>query len=372
MQLMGYCVGRMSEVNALKVLAINGLDEKLLEFARSEGIEVVTNSTEVTEEVFDKILWFPSHGLLTPIADWFQEVSCETLVIAADGARNVGLIRFSFNAKRIVLLSFFSLDASFSIPSEKILEGAEVIRECVSRSEYWNATERVLDNIGTIDTERIILDNHDLLFVYRNGWSEQINHVISQLTDYILKFGEVRRVIVRGPRGDSVNSEPEEYLLARWIQENIDESISVTEWSHLVTDQEKKEDFAHNPELLINSNKFGRPGFIFPFEGTLGILLNVNEAYTKVETISVDDIGHKVDMDRPDQIAIVEQSNWVKQHSKPSREIELAVRRETYLKLENDNNLQHLRLLAIRYFPLRGKIRARVRYFAQRLFLGRT
>lgn len=179
--------------------------------------------------------------------------------------------------------------------------------------------------------------------------------MIRQLGDYILKLGEVKRVIVRGPRGDSANSEPGEYLLTRLIQENIEESISVTEWAHLVTDPEKKEDFSYNPELLINSNKFGRPGFIFPFEGTLGILLNVNEAFTKVETVSIDDIGYTVDPDSPDQIARVEQSNWVKQHSKPSREIKLAAQRETYLKLENDNNLHHLRTLAIRYLPLRGE-----------------
>lgn len=119
----------MSEFTDLKVLAINGLDEKLFEFARCEGIDFVTNSSEVTERVFDKIFWFPSRGLFTSIADWFQKANCETLMIAADGARNVGLLRFSFNAKRIVLLSFFSIDASFSIPSEKILEGAGVIRE---------------------------------------------------------------------------------------------------------------------------------------------------------------------------------------------------------------------------------------------------
>lgn len=63
MQLTGYCVGRMSEFIDLKILGLKGLDEKLLEFARSKGIEVVTNATEETELVLDKIPWFPSRGL---------------------------------------------------------------------------------------------------------------------------------------------------------------------------------------------------------------------------------------------------------------------------------------------------------------------
>lgn len=121
------------------------------------------------------------------------------MVIAADVARNLGSLSSVFDAKQIILLSFFGFDASILFAIAKILDGAEVLRECVTRKEYWNAKERPPNCSSIIGIGGDVLRNYGLLFVHRNGWSVQINHVIRQPTDYTFKLGEVRRVIVRGP-----------------------------------------------------------------------------------------------------------------------------------------------------------------------------
>lgn len=196
MQLQGCCTGRLPEFAYLKTLVIKVLDQKLLEFARSEGLYLSFKFTIVIKKLFDEILRFHSQSLLTRIADWFQQRSCQTLVIATDVAKNVGC-RGSASMPSGSFFYPFRTPRVTLIPMYEILMGAKVRRRNASRSANWVKTERSINQLSIVDTERAIFNNHVLIFVCGNGWSAPRDDAISRLTDFLLKLGGARRLNLR-------------------------------------------------------------------------------------------------------------------------------------------------------------------------------
>ena len=136
---------------------------------------------------------------------------------------------------------------------------------------YVEALQIIQGELAIVDenppAELVGYRRGDLLFLYRDGWFEDINRVITALHPLMSELG-IRRIIIRGPR--DADSRVTEKSLLEAIGSMLGNTFETIGWEEFISPLESKSFFS-NPEMISLRPQIGFPEAIFCFEGTTSL-----------------------------------------------------------------------------------------------------
>ena len=311
-----YIIETSEDFSAWEILFVGDLLQQTKQLLEDLGVRELRVFGDIRGLELSELALFPA---TMSLGNWFvvntRGVKVQKLIAALDGPRNIGMLGPSIAQRNTEIVTFLSSSPDPHFENEVKPKSSKLSETVVGLESFSKALTSWCSyfSINPPEKAKPILSRDDILYIYRDGWNESwaptLSEQFDKLKSHVLEDGEVKRLVIVGPRNPLNSSISEEDLIQTAIR-SMPYSLEVVSWRQIVAVY-FPESSTTSIDVFQHAGYLGTPKTIFQYEGTSAINLFAISRKLETEVLGLQIIRNAGGAKSPKFRAILEQSFWL-------------------------------------------------------------